>query len=39
VAHFLLDELERGAHAHQIVGMAGDGRRARPTVGTLGRAV
>jgi putative NADH-flavin reductase len=23
VAHFLLDELERGAHAHQIVGMAG----------------
>jgi putative NADH-flavin reductase len=33
VAHFLLDELERGAHVHQIVGMAGDDNRARPTVG------
>jgi putative NADH-flavin reductase len=33
VAHFLLDELERGAHVHQIVGMAGDDNRPRPTVG------
>jgi putative NADH-flavin reductase len=29
VAHFLLDELEHGAHAHQIVGMAG-GTAAAP---------
>jgi hypothetical protein len=38
VAHFLLDEVEQRGHPHQIVGIAGVGRRTSPERHARGQA-